>query len=45
MGSLERNSDVDVPLSTAYNVWTQLEQFPHVTEGVEQADRYNDANL
>jgi uncharacterized membrane protein len=45
MGAVERSIDVDVPLSTAYNLWTQFEQFPRFMEGVEQVEQYNDANL
>ncbi len=28
--------DVDVPVSTAYNQWTQFESFPEFMEGVEE---------
>ncbi|MCL3860405.1 SRPBCC family protein [Actinotalea sp. K2] len=35
MPSVEQSIDVDVPLSTAYNQWTQFESFPHFMKGVE----------
>ncbi|WP_084101891.1 SRPBCC family protein [Demequina sp. NBRC 110051] len=34
--------DVNVPISTAYNQWTQLESFPHFMQGVEQVTQVGD---
>jgi uncharacterized membrane protein len=31
--------DVDVPVSTAYNQWTQFESFPRFMDGVERIDQ------
>jgi uncharacterized membrane protein len=31
--------DVDVPVSTAYNQWTQFESFPKFMEGVERIEQ------
>ena len=31
--------DVDVPVSTAYNQWTQFESFPQFMDGVERVDQ------
>lgn len=31
--------DVDVPVTTAYNQWTQFESFPKFMEGVERIDQ------
>ena len=31
--------DVDVPVRTAYNQWTQFESFPQFMEGVERIDQ------
>ena len=31
--------DVNVPVSTAYNQWTQFESFPNFMEGVERIDQ------
>jgi uncharacterized membrane protein len=37
--------DVEVPLSTAYNQWTQFEDFPHFMEGVESVRQLDDCRL
>lgn len=34
--------DVNVPVSTAYNQWTQLESFPHFMQGVEHVTQIDD---
>ena len=39
MGSVERSIEVGVPVSTAYNQWTQFESFPRFMEGVERVDQ------
>ncbi|WP_432944777.1 SRPBCC family protein [Kribbella sp. CA-253562] len=36
MGGITQSVDVDVPVTTAYNQWTQFESFPQFMEGVEQ---------
>ena len=36
MGSVERSIEVRVPVSTAYNQWTQFEEFPRFMDGVEE---------
>lgn len=35
MPSVTKSIDVSVPLSTAYNQWTQFETFPHFMGGVD----------
>ena len=35
MSSVQQSVDVDVPVSTAYNQWTQFESFPEFMDGVE----------
>jgi len=35
MTTVEQSIDVDVPVTTAYNQWTQFEDFPRFMEGVE----------
>ena len=35
MATVEESIEVDVPVTTAYNQWTQFEEFPHFMEGVE----------
>lgn len=36
MASIEKSIEVNVPVNTAYNQWTQFESFPHYMEGVKQ---------
>ena len=35
MTTIEKSVDVEVPVTTAYNQWTQFETFPYFMEGVE----------
>jgi uncharacterized membrane protein len=42
MGTISESVDVDVPLHTAYNQWTQFEEFPHFMEGVEQVTQVDE---
>jgi len=37
--------EVDVPVSTAYNQWTQFEEFPSFMEGVEEVKQLDDTRL
>lgn len=45
MASIEKTIDVDVPVTTAYNQWTQFEEFPRFMEGVEQVHQLDDQRL
>ena len=45
MPTIEQSIDVNVPLSTAYNQWTQFEEFPVFMEGVEQVRQIDDTHL
>lgn len=36
--------DVDVPVSVAYNQWTQFESFPHFLDFVESIDQTDDTH-
>ena len=36
--------DVAVPVSTAYNQWTQLEEFPEFMHGVESVEQIDDTH-
>lgn len=36
--------DVEVPIRTAYNQWTQFESFPEFMEGVEQVRQVDDTH-
>ena len=35
MATVQESIEVNVPLSQAYNQWTQFEEFPHFMSGVE----------
>ena len=37
MASVQESVDVDVPVSVAYDQWTQFESFPHFMGGVERS--------
>ena len=37
--------EVDAPLSTVYNQWTQFEKFPEFMEGVETVEQLDDTRL
>jgi uncharacterized membrane protein len=39
MSTVERSIDVEVPVSTAYNQWTQFESFPRFMDGVDRIDQ------
>ena len=45
MGKVEASIDVNVPVSTAYNQWTQFEEFPQFMEGVKQVRQLDDRTL
>jgi uncharacterized membrane protein len=45
MSKIEQSIDVDVPVRTAYNQWTQFEDFPHFMEGVEEVKQITDDRL
>ncbi|WP_461190433.1 SRPBCC family protein [Arthrobacter sp. Z4-13] len=42
---VEKRIVVDVPVSTAYNQWTQFEDFPHFMSGVESVTQLSDDRL
>ncbi|WP_307827338.1 SRPBCC family protein [Planomonospora sp. ID82291] len=42
MSTIEQSIDVNVPIRTAYNQWTQFESFPEFMEGVESVKQLND---
>jgi uncharacterized membrane protein len=43
--TIEASVEVDVPLSTAYNQWTQFEDFPLFMEGVDHVHQLDDTRL
>jgi uncharacterized membrane protein len=45
MATIEQSVEVNVPVSTAYNQWTQFEEFPHFMEGVETVQQVTDRHL
>jgi uncharacterized membrane protein len=45
MGTYEQSIDVSVPVRTAYNQWTQFEEFPRFMEGVEEVKQLDDTHL
>ena len=45
MASIEQSIEVNVPVSTAYNQWTQFEEFPSFMEGVKEIRQLDDAHL
>jgi len=45
MATVKESIEVDVPVSTAYNQWTQFEEFPKFMEGVESVKQIDDAHL
>lgn len=45
MSNVTKSIDVNVPVRTAYNQWTQFESFPEFMEGVEEVRQLDDTNL
>ena len=45
MGKVEESIDVNVPVRTAYNQWTQFEEFPRFMEGVKSVRQLDDRTL
>ncbi|MDQ3982306.1 MAG: SRPBCC family protein [Actinomycetota bacterium] len=45
MSEIIETIDVEVPVRTAYNQWTQFEEFPRFMEGVESVKQLDDTRL
>lgn len=45
MASIEKSIEVRVPVHTAYNQWTQFEEFPRFMEGVREVRQIDDTHL
>ena len=45
MSVVEKSIELNVPVNTAYNQWTQFEEFPRFMEGVEQVQQIDDKHL
>jgi len=45
MKTIEESIEIGVPVSTAYNQWTQFESFPQFMDGVERVEQKDDTRL
>jgi uncharacterized membrane protein len=45
VSTIEQSVDVEVPVRTAYNQWTQFEEFPRFMSGVESVQQMTDRRL
>jgi len=45
MSNIEQSIDVEVSVRTAYDQWTQFEEFPRFMEGVEEIRQTDDTHL
>ncbi len=45
MARVEKEIEVNVPVRTAYNQWTQFEEFPSFMEGVSRVQQLDDTHL
>jgi uncharacterized membrane protein len=45
MARVEESIDLNVPVTTAYNQWTQFEEFPRFMDGVESVKQIDDTHL
>src|SRR3954453_24055372 len=45
MANVTEAIEVGVPITTAYNQWTQFEEFPRFMDGVQQVEQVTDNRL
>ncbi len=45
METVEKSVEVNVPVDTAYNQWTQFEDFPAFMEGIKEVRQLDDTHL
>ncbi len=45
MSTIEKSIEVNLPVRTAYNQWTQFEEFPRFMEGVKEVTQLDDTHL
>jgi uncharacterized membrane protein len=45
MTTVQESIEVEVPVRSAYNQWTQFEEFPNFMEGVEEVRQIDDTHL
>jgi len=45
MSTVEKSIEIELPVSTVYNQWTQFEEFPQFMDGVESVTQLDDTRL
>lgn len=45
MATIEQSIEIDAPISTVYNQWTQFEEFPQFMDGVDEVRQLDDTHL
>ena len=45
MSTIEQSIEVNVPVTTAYNQWTQFEEFPQFMDGVDEVRQVDETHL
>ncbi len=45
MANIEKSIDVNVAVRSAYNQWTQFEEFPQFMEGVQEVKQIDDTHM
>ena len=45
MKTIEESIEIGVPISTAYNQWTQFESFPQFMDGIKRVEQSDDTRL
>src|SRR5688500_14711506 len=45
MASIEKSIEINLPVNTVYNQWTQFADFPRFMEGVKQVHQIDDKRL
>ena len=45
MATMEKSIEINMPITTVYNQWTQFEEFPRFMEGVKETRQMGDKRL
>src|SRR5918998_3082092 len=45
MATIEQSIEVQVPVQTAYNQWTQFEEFPKFMDGIQSVQQLDDGHV
>jgi uncharacterized membrane protein len=45
MKTIEESIEIEVPVTTAYNQWTQFESFPQFMDGIKRVEQQGDSRL